>query len=110
MELLISILYFFLIWAGSGLLSVLLKMFVFFRGPIHMMTLYLSHPKTRDSALLLLDLAKRNDPDHIVRHISIVSLVAGAIFAPLAILDLILDVCRFTNYTPPKQGLDNEQK
>lgn len=109
MELLITILFYVAIWLGAGILSTVLKMFVFFRGPVHMLTLYLQHPSTQKSALLLIELAKKNEPDHIIGHIVLVSIIAGAIFAPLSIIDLILDLFRFTNFKP-KQESDNEQK
>lgn len=75
-----------------------------------MLTLYLSHPKTRKSALMYLSLAKRDSPDAMLLHIVLTSSIASAMLAPLAIIDLILDTFRFTNYQPPKQETTDEQK
>lgn len=75
-----------------------------------MLTMYLSHPKTRKSALLYLSVAKRDNPNSLILHIVLTSTIVAAIIAPLAIIDLIVDTFRFTLYEPPKQEPTDEQK
>ncbi len=111
MELLMTILFYVAIWFGAGVLANLLKMFVFFRGPIHMLTMYISHPDTRKSGLLLLQLIRNYCHINISVYLCLTTSLAAGILAPLAIVELLLDVIRFFNYTPPKEGTqNNEQK
>lgn len=72
--------------------------------------MYLSHPKTRASAILYLSIAKRESPNAMLLHIVLTSSIASALLAPLAILDLFFDTFRFMNYQPPKQETTDEQK
>jgi hypothetical protein len=105
----LTFLFWLLVWCGSGLLANLLKIYVLFRGPTHMITMYLSHPNTRLSGLLYLSMAKKYNPNAMLLHIVVTSSLVSAILSPLAIIDLFLDTIRFFNYQPPKQENTNEQ-
>lgn len=100
MELLSTILYYVGLWLGIGIAITLIKIFGYFRGPTHMMYLYLTHKRTAKHAKELYEMAARNSK-HPVEHIVLIQVVFGAIFMPLAVIEFIVDFFMFFNYTPP---------
>lgn len=109
METLLTVLYYVGLYLGIGVAVVLIKIFGYFRGPTHMMYLYLSHPSTAKQAAKLYEMASKDSPNPIV-HIVIIQLIFGALFMPLMVIDFIIDFFTFFNYTPPTPKDGNETK
>lgn len=105
-------LYYAAIWFVIGLLATFLRIYVFFRGPQHMLETYLSHPKTAERVKRLLISIRKDvkEDNKVIPHIVKVSFVFGAIFAPAAVIEMILDFCMFTWYTPPKNKGDSDEQ
>lgn len=97
-----AILFWIILWVLVGMITVFFKMFVFFKGPVHMIEMYLSHSLTQKSMIVLLKHAAAKKIEDPVSYIATVQFVFGSLFAPLAIIELISDIIVFYNYTPPK--------
>lgn len=109
MEIFLLILFWISIWVCIGVFTAFLKMFVFFRGPTHMIQMYLLHPKTQKQMVVLCQLAQKRS-NNIIVYIMMVQYVFAGIFMPLAVVELIMDVILFTNFIPPKKDeTQNEQ-
>ncbi len=108
MEIFLLILFWMSLWMTAGVFIAFLKMFVFFRGPAHMIQIYLSHPKTQKQMAMLVQITAKKTKN-IVLNIMMIQYTFAAIFMPLAFLELIFDVILFANYTPKTKN-DDEGK
>ena len=59
MEIFLTILFWISIWITAGVFIAFIKMFVLFRGPVHMLQLYLLHPKTKMQTAALIKFADK---------------------------------------------------
>lgn len=108
MELFLYILFWICIWMTIGVLTAFIKMFVLFRSPVHMLQLYLLHPKTKMQTAALVQIASKRTKN-ITMYIMGVQYVFAAIFMPLAVVELIFDLVLFTNFDPSKIKKTNEE-
>ncbi len=93
MSILYFILYGVLIWIGWGISIAFLKMFVYFRGPQHMVEMYMTHPSTLKSALVMTKSSKGKSLPIVLGF-----LIASVIFPPLFTLIFINDILIFSWY------------
>lgn len=81
-----------------GVILWVIKMFLFFRGPSHMMRLYLYHPKTRSYAINALNASKGN-----IVKIAFAQLLVAMFLLPVFVIDFVLDIIVFTFFTEYKE-------
>lgn len=85
---LLSFLVSLVVWIAAGTILALVRLFVYFRGPQHMIQVYESYEPTKQMA----EDYKMMTNEQIVKG----AIVAGIIFPPMMFLLLCVDVHTFT--------------